>query len=907
MIEPSLHIRCAQTACLKPAFGGDFASFVRMQKCSTCPTKQRRFSVDRFCVGRSSSDMQKSISTDSCGSVDVQEEVCSPSRPTGGIKTSVQDPVAANMEKASWHPTRNLLWKVRLPDLSALADKLTSSFPYLTVENVQADDTETDRDHPRDNSSALPHPSHLSKEDVLCLAEKIPSSANLDLDARTDFCPDAVGEEADHKDKPEQSGCSTASAHTLTTFTYTPTVNLLTTELPSTPVRVVQEGTGDLGNSLAACFSSLNVYISSPINGPDKYVKPIIEAQPEANRCERLRSVPPRVGQQRGRSACSESDSGGSSDSQGLCDAVEKLEHDLSASPLSLSDVSLDMGISLASMDGADDQENRSTQERPEGSPCPLDETTLLSTVYCNDFPLHAQHNLLRSPQISMFHAKAVHSSSHPGNVQNKPKICNAKSSLPSHQPLRQPNSDIGNDSHLDLTSHCGTDLHPSVEEVRSCATRVDYSKLLARRERRVASCSDFDAFTRILARRPLLSSTPNKNIPCHEQKQRRASDPCPGCGSREHFSSFRKRAVFKSLSGDSKLCDEIRENYSRTERDKRRRGQVFECASSLDVGSVNSTVPSVFPIQTGIDLTASPFKRFSRSCRGFRVRRRVVYNHSLDNFQTATKVLSPLLLDNVSQSHAKNSSHGYTKERDFAASFSREKDEDNSAVSVSNSDSDSSDVAVGGKPKRPTHASCLRTVGSALRRLSSPTKNLCATSLFCSKKCTYDLELASQVYFRSHALTPISFKKRKKSAQSSLQFPPPSSRSCSFPSSPCTSAAPFLCQPQRLSDVPDGVSLRASVSSLSSSTSSWPLLSSRARSVSVDNCVDSHSSSGKHHGTVAQKSHRTLPRGFGAGSGSFSLLESGCDSGAVRLRKVSYEHASYVRCGNTMLLLDAL
>ncbi|GFR57715.1 hypothetical protein ElyMa_001752800 [Elysia marginata] len=896
MIEPTVNTRCTQSvrASTCSPFDAHFMSCTRVrvvQECPTCLTKQR-YPGSNIGAGRFGHDVHKSLSADSGGSFDVDDELSSSLRsPSGESTFPAIDSSTDDLERDPWTPVRKLSWKVRLPDLSALGGKFAAAptISYLTEENVKVDNHKPSQIQSLDKSRISFRKSEKNKENVFPDKNDVPYVESYDQTVETVNQPNVLEgfDTSENKIKPPESLIAVAKARSM--LNYTPSVNLLTAEL-ATLVEIDAETDIKSDNQQVACCTNFHIALKGDID-QNFYGKAQDKGSPRIGHAGDL----PAIDQAGGRSLQSESDSGGSMGSPDLWDIDDARDHSRSASLLTRSDISLDMGISLASLDGADDPECLSAKERSENPPGSFEESTLINTTYPDDRTLSMQQVNNCVPQNNSCHTNVQHSFSFPLDANNSCETLHSGG-----EPGRRSGSTA--DLDIDVTSNPGTDLHSSIEEFESCASHVDYTSssepggAFEQSETSLTVSSDFAGFSKVLTRRPLSSSTPNKCIPHTSHLQRRASDSCLVCGSSRQNDSLRKRAVFRSCSGLSSLCDDRGANIRQTKRQCRRRGQVFEFDFDVDGQSLDSSISSISPPQTRFDITDSPFNRFSRSSKGFRARRTGPRRPIRVSSSDGTKDLSPILSDVAPL--GTNTSHEDIPEILPAASVSFDKGEDDS----SSSDNERSASATVSNPQRPSHISCLRTVGSALRRLSTPTKFLLG-----SRKCTYDLELASQAYLRSYASSPMTFKRRKKSLFLSVPLSTPSSsQPSSFPSSPCSSGAPC----PWLSDasgIPVNERLRASASSLSSSASSLPLLSNRGRSISVDNCIDRHGSSRKDRFHMAHAPHRTLPRGFGAYSGSVSLLDSEADSGNVRLRKVSYEHASYVRCGNSMLLLDAL
>ena len=905
MIEPVVSARCAHPVCPTPSFDATVIScecLRVLRECPTCLTKPRRCSEDNPCLVRFSDEKRKSLSADSGGSFDIQVETCSPPVSSCELKTSANDSNEGDIERNLLIAARKLSWKVRLPDLSALSDKLVPSLIHMAVKNERSGSAENHQVQLWDKSSHLAHQKEKNVENLLAQKDRISSVTSCGESVLTESQEVATGDRTIQNNKPDHPENSITAAKARAELTFTPSANLLIAEL-----QTFSSETDSEQNAGATCYSSLQVALLSSAHKFDQHISSN-EAQVEENdpptACVGLANDQLCVNLLGGRSLRSESDSGGSMGSHDLWEMVDARDHSRSASLLTRSDISLDMGISLASLEGGEDLEYLA-QKRWSGDPSGShDDRTLINKLEHDESSISIQHNACGAPRINSIDSAVEHS------VSCQENACG----VAHHKHLNLLKS-TAEGCCLDATSLYSTDPHSSVDEFGSCASHVGYNRgsnhieALDKSDTSLEMCSDVTAFSRVLTQRRFFSSTPNKLISGHRHRQRRTSDSCLAYRISEESFPLRKCIDFRSWPGPLKLCGESQQESSRSKRECRRRGQIFESDFSIDGRSLDSILPSISPPPKTYDLIDSPFNRFSRSSRAFRARRKGMCNPMGDNFRGAAADLSPLLQDASSQS-VYSIKHCYTPETLNPSFDSIDKVQNVSVNISSNFDSENSNTAAASKPKRPSQKSCLRSVGAALRRLSSPSKNLSVAGLLGSRKCTYDLELASKAYLCSYAPSPSSFKKRKKSSHSSAQFPLLSSQPSSFPSSPCCSPAQSPWQSQRLSDtslVPVEPFARTTASSLSSSTSSLPLIFSRGRSISVDNCVDRHGSLCKDRGGTSQALHRTLPRDFRTCSGSISLLESELDSETVRLRKVSYEHASYVRCGNSMLLLDAL
>ncbi|RUS77624.1 hypothetical protein EGW08_014624 [Elysia chlorotica] len=930
MIEPALSTRCARPVCPTQTFNADCIScsclHVLHQSCPACVAKSKECVEGNPCLGRFCNDMRKSLSADSGCSLGVQDGPCSLESP--GPQSPESSSNEDDMQRNMYIAARKLSWKVRLPDLSALSDKLSPSLSHMAVENHREYSPDNQRTHLWDDSSDLIHPNQKNKETVLSQSRGNSNLVTCDGRLLSDSQDVAFTDGPIHSNGYNHCETSETTGKARSVLTFTPSVNLMFAELPTS----VQQLAGldcRQKNSCATCCTSFTVALSSPSDelgqnivstkaktggdgrpnacvesaghgpGADQLDRRSLQSEPNSGRVVLVNVEPGHVGMAGGGQGADrlrgEPGSGGSMGDRDLWRMADAQEYTSLATGTRL-DTSLDMGISLASLDCGEDLDYTG-QKRGLDPPGSGEERTLINTDKMHESAHSFESDDSLASRTNPFHSADEHSLFSPKN----------SFSVTYHKPLKFSNS-AHEDCHLDLASYSGTGPPSSVNEFGSCATHVDFSNsssseyitALGKSETSLGTCADFDAFSRVLTRRRLMSSTPNKLTSDHRQRQRSSSDSCLACGSGEEDIPLRKIAAFRSWPGPLlALTEESHRENSRTRRDSRRRGQIFECDFSSDGQSLDSVLS---PPSKSYDCTDSPFNRFSRSSRGFRARRKGMCNPVGAHLRKATTDLSPLLQGATSYTVRYNK-HQDTQEISAVASESFEKLREVSGNSSSSSESDSSPTAATLKPKRPSHLSCLRSVGSALRRLSSPSKNLSVASLLGSRKCTYDLELASQAYFRLCAPSPSSFKKRKKSSYSPAPFVPLPSQPSSLPSSPCCSAAQSPWQYQRVNDTTCGPGKfsRCDTASLSSSASSLPLICSRGRSVSVDNCTDVDRRGATHAW------HRTRPKEYGACRGSVTLPEAELDNEAVRLRKISYEHASYIRCGDSMLLLDAL
>ncbi|GFO15212.1 rho GTPase-activating protein 1-like [Plakobranchus ocellatus] len=900
MLEPTMSAPCTHAVPrTSPAFDASLLSCARVQECPLCLTRQGLCSGEKL----TRSNLCKSHSDDSGGGFDSPDEPCSPVSINCEMESLIEEPVSADARKTSWLQSRKL-WKVRLPDLSALAGKLAaSSFPYFAVENVQTENRRPKPENLPGNPGVLPERAQSEKESSSLNSECDSCPPSSCLSAEKVNVDNSEGDERVFECRPDptESKLTTLSRATLN---FTPSVNYLTAELPA-QVSSPSEHMAEDASKTAWC-SRLEIALRNSYHFKLNHGPSGCEAQVKARDDDQSFAKPLLSGVDSdtstdlltGRSLRSGSDSGGSMGSHDLSDMVDTRGQSRSGSMLARSDISLDMGISLASLDGGDEDRGE-IQKRSEYTCCSPDDHNLLNMEHSYQSPLHAEHKSISAFQCVQ--TAGVFSSLLENGLQaretndSKPvRAC----VLPFTKSL-QPSSSTDLSSSVEIFGSCVSHLDQcsaiSSTSINDCGPGSGCGKL------GVATCTDFSAFVRSLSHRPQFTSTPNKLLHLKDHHCS-ASVPCLARLVLKEKIPIREKRLSKSMSEVSKLCEDSSFESRRTEREFRRRGHIWEYDSSPDGRSMDC-VMDTSPPRIHPDLPPNPFNRFSRSCRGFRARRRGASNVGSTNFAKIVKdktnsKTSPL--SNGTTSETADTS-GLQKSGALVSDCAVEHG-DFAAIRTNACDSDSSSSDDGAcsslrsrKPRRPNHISCLRSVGTALRRISSPTKNLLA-----SRKCTYDLELASKAYQRSLSPSPSMFKKRKKSTPTLSSNP---FRSSSFPSSPCTST-PLTAFPPRLSDastLPVARSSKTSDSSLSSSASSIPLLSNRGRSVSVDNYVDMT------RGYVAPSTHGTLPAKFGSGSGSISLLGDSLDSATVRLRKISYEHASYVRCGNTMLLLDAL